>query len=125
MSGTVTFDGAPPPGTINFGIGQPSADLLPVDLVRQASQSFFDSAQPFELNYGVLQSTHGLASFRSLHTRVYSVILTDSGGRSLSGSYSQPPLITRQMVCVLRMSSRGLASNNTISASFPASREPK
>ncbi len=55
MSGTVTFDGAPPPGTINLGIGQPSADLLPVDLVRQASQSFFDAAQPLELNYGVLQ----------------------------------------------------------------------
>ncbi len=55
MNGTVTFDGAPPPGTINLGIGQPSADLLPVDLVRQASASFFDSAQPLELNYGVLQ----------------------------------------------------------------------
>ncbi len=55
MSGTVTFDGAPPPGTIHFGVGQPSADLLPVDLVGQASQSFFDNAQPFELNYGVLQ----------------------------------------------------------------------
>ena len=55
MGGTVTFDGAPPPGTINFGIGQPSADLLPVDLVRNASQSFFDTAQPLELNYGVLQ----------------------------------------------------------------------
>jgi DNA-binding transcriptional MocR family regulator len=50
----VTFDGAPPPGTINLGIGQPSADMLPVDLVRQASESFFDSAQPFELNYGVM-----------------------------------------------------------------------
>jgi len=55
MSGTVTFDGAPPPGTINLGIGQPSADLLPVDLVRQASRSFFEEAQPFELNYGVTQ----------------------------------------------------------------------
>ena len=55
MGGVVTFDGAPPPGTINFGIGQPSADLLPVDLIRQASESFFEGAQPFELNYGVLQ----------------------------------------------------------------------
>ena len=55
MSGAVTFDGAPPPGTINLGIGQPSADLLPVDLVRQASRLFFDNAQPFELNYGVTQ----------------------------------------------------------------------
>ena len=55
MSGIVTFDGAPPPGTINMGIGQPSADLLPVHLVRQASEAFFADAQPFELNYGVLQ----------------------------------------------------------------------
>jgi DNA-binding transcriptional MocR family regulator len=55
MSGTVTFDGAAPAGTINFGIGQPSADLLPVDVVRQASESFFDKAQPLELNYGVTQ----------------------------------------------------------------------
>ncbi len=55
MSKTVTFDGAPPPGTINLGIGQPSADLLPVDLVRRASRGFFDEAQPFELNYGVMQ----------------------------------------------------------------------
>jgi len=49
----VTFDGAPPPGTINFGVGQPSADLLPVDLVKQASESFLARAQPFDLNYGV------------------------------------------------------------------------
>ncbi|MDH5583517.1 MAG: PLP-dependent aminotransferase family protein [Gammaproteobacteria bacterium] len=53
MSKTVTFDGAPPPGTINFGIGQPSADLLPVDIVRAASDSFFANAEPLELNYGV------------------------------------------------------------------------
>ena len=69
MSGTVTFDGAPPPGTIHFGVGQPSADLLPVDLVRQASQSFFDNAHPFELNYGVLQGDErfldSLAAFLS------------------------------------------------------------
>lgn len=54
MSGVATFDGAPPPGTINLGIGQPSADLLPMDLVRGASESFFNEAHPFELNYGVL-----------------------------------------------------------------------
>ena len=53
MSKTVTFDGAPPPGTINFGIGQPSADLLPVDIVHAASESFFANAEPLELNYGV------------------------------------------------------------------------
>jgi len=54
VSRTVTFDGAPPAGTINLGIGQPSADLLPVDLLRQASESFFCEAHPLELNYGVL-----------------------------------------------------------------------
>jgi len=54
-SEVVTFDGAAPQGTINFGIGQPSADLLPVDLVRQAGNAFFENAQPFELNYGVMQ----------------------------------------------------------------------
>jgi DNA-binding transcriptional MocR family regulator len=55
LNGTVTFDGAPPPGTINLGIGQPSADLLPVDLLRQATAAFFENAEPIELNYGVLQ----------------------------------------------------------------------
>ncbi len=50
----MTFDGAPPAGTIDLGLGQPSADLLPVDLLRQASESFFSEAQPLELNYGVL-----------------------------------------------------------------------
>lgn len=67
MIGKVTFDGAPPEGTINLGIGQPSPDLLPVDLVAKASQSFFDNAQPLELNYGVTQGDerflHSLAAF--------------------------------------------------------------
>jgi len=54
LRGVVTFDGAPPEGTINLGIGQPSADLLPVELLRKASESFFSAAHPFELNYGVL-----------------------------------------------------------------------
>jgi len=55
MSQVVTFEEQPPPGTINFGIGQPSADLLPLNLVMQASKAFFDVAEPFDLNYGVLQ----------------------------------------------------------------------
>jgi DNA-binding transcriptional MocR family regulator len=54
MSNVVTFDGQPPAGTINLGIGQPSADLLPVDLVKRASELFFEDAEPLELNYGVL-----------------------------------------------------------------------
>ena len=67
MIGKVTFDGAPPEGTINLGIGQPSPDLLHVDLVAKASQSFFDNAQPLELNYGVTEGDerflHSLAAF--------------------------------------------------------------
>jgi len=55
MSQVVTFEEQPPPGTINFGIGQPSADMLPVELVMQASKAFFDVAEPFDLNYGVLR----------------------------------------------------------------------
>jgi DNA-binding transcriptional MocR family regulator len=74
MTKTVTFDGAAPEGTINFGIGQPSADLLPVDLVRQASRSFFEDAQPFELNYGVTQGdARFLDSLAGLLTRSYGV----------------------------------------------------
>ena len=69
MSDTVTFDGAPPAGTINLGIGQPSADLLPVDLLQQASESFFGNAQPMELNYGVMAGDerflHSLAGYLS------------------------------------------------------------
>ena len=53
MAGTVTFDLAPPPGTINLGIGQPSADLLPVELLHAASDLFFKNADPLDLNYGV------------------------------------------------------------------------
>ncbi len=54
MSGTVTYDGEPPPGTIDLGLGQPSSDLLRVDLLRRASESFFTDAHPFELDYGVM-----------------------------------------------------------------------
>jgi 2-aminoadipate transaminase len=69
--GTVTFDGAPPPGTINLGIGQPSADMLPVELVRKASESFFGEAEPFDFNYGVVQGDQrflsSLATFLEQH----------------------------------------------------------
>lgn len=56
-----TFDDAPPPGHINFGVGQPSADLLPVQLIEMASADFLRSAQPFDFNYGERQ---GDLSFR-------------------------------------------------------------
>jgi DNA-binding transcriptional MocR family regulator len=55
MTAKVTFDGAPASGHINFGVGQPSADLLPVELMRDAASVFLESAQPLELNYGERQ----------------------------------------------------------------------
>ena len=54
MTGTISFDKAPPTGTIHLGVGQPSADLLPVELMRQASEAFFREAGPEDLNYGNL-----------------------------------------------------------------------
>ena len=52
MIGAVSFDGAAPEGTINLGLGQPSADLLPVELLHEATEAWFKGAQPNELNYG-------------------------------------------------------------------------
>ena len=79
MGKKVTFDSAPAPGTINFGVGQPSADLLPVDLLRQASEQFLRQAHPNELNYGERQGDvrfrEALASFL---TGGYSAPVTDS-----------------------------------------------
>ena len=61
MSRKVTFDTAGDPDTINFGIGQPSEDLLPVALMRTAAEGFLSGASPQELNYGERQ---GDAAFR-------------------------------------------------------------
>ncbi len=62
MNVKVSFDGAPERGVIDFGVGQPSADLLPLDLMRVGCDRFFVSPQPFELNYGEKQ---GDARFRA------------------------------------------------------------
>ncbi len=62
MSTAVTFDGAPERGTINFSVGQPSADLLPLALLESACDRFFGGAVPLELNYGERQ---GDARFRA------------------------------------------------------------
>src|SRR5262245_3117333 len=70
---SVTFDGAPEAGTIDFGVGQPSADLLPLERVRAASERFFAGAQSIELNYGEKQ---GDARFRA----ALASFLTQSGG---------------------------------------------
>jgi DNA-binding transcriptional MocR family regulator len=73
MSRKVTFDTAAPPGTINFGIGHPSADLLPVELLRTAADGFLAHAGPAELDYGELQGDaafrRALASFLSAEYR--------------------------------------------------------
>ena len=37
---------------INFGIGRPSADLLPLDLMQQACEAFFREAKPNDISYG-------------------------------------------------------------------------
>lgn len=59
MAKKITFDRAPPAGIINFGVGQPSADLLPVDLIRTASAGLLAKARPEELNYGERQGDAG------------------------------------------------------------------
>ena len=67
MSTAPAFDGAPERGTINFSVGQPSADLLPLALLRGACERYFDGAQPLELNYGARQ---GDVRFRDVARRV-------------------------------------------------------
>ena len=42
MARKITFDIAGDPDTINFGIGQPSEDLLPVGIMRAAAEGFRD-----------------------------------------------------------------------------------
>ena len=49
----------PGAGTINLGIGQPSADLLPAELLREAADAFLAAARPTDLNYGERQGDPG------------------------------------------------------------------
>jgi len=72
--GTVTYDEAPPGGHINFGVGQPSADLLPLELMRTAANDFLRNAHPLNLNYGVKQGDGALRqSVADFLTRNYGV----------------------------------------------------
>jgi len=59
MARKVTFDTADDPDTINFGVGQPSADLLPVELMRTAADGLLSAARPQDLNYGERQGDAG------------------------------------------------------------------
>ena len=52
MGKLITFDEAPTDGTINFSVGQPSADLLPLDIIQSASDHFFKNSVPQDINYG-------------------------------------------------------------------------
>lgn len=88
-SKVVTFDGAPLPGHINFGVGQPSPELLPVELVQKASEAFFKNAHPLNLNYGVREGDEGFrASLAEFLTRQYGTE-TDPGSLFVSAGNSQ------------------------------------
>ncbi len=86
---SVTFDEAPPEGHINFGVGQPSPDLLPVALMREAAAHFLDSAEPLELNYGEKQGDRRFrATLAAFLTRHYGTA-TDADELFVSGGNSQ------------------------------------
>lgn len=90
-SDRVTFDGAPPAGVINLGIGQPSADLLPVDLLRTAADDFFNVAQAQELNYGEKQGdirfreslAHFLSHAYGVDATAESLLLTTGNSQAI------------------------------------------
>jgi 2-aminoadipate transaminase len=92
LNNKATFDGESPPGVINFGIGQPSADLLTVELLRLASEDFLKVAQSKELNYGEIQGDmrfrESLADFLSLKYKAdatpESLLLTCGNSQALA-----------------------------------------
>lgn len=69
MAKKITFDRSPPEGIVNFGVGQPSADLLPLKILQAASSKLLENALPDDLNYGERQGDGGfrksLAKFLS------------------------------------------------------------
>jgi len=65
------FDGEPDRGVIDFSVGQPSADLLPLELLRTGSELYFANARPLELNYGNKQGDQRFrAALAGFMTRV-------------------------------------------------------
>ncbi len=52
MGRIATFDKQTPDDMVNFGIGQPSADLMPVELFRALTDGFLAGAAPMDFNYG-------------------------------------------------------------------------
>jgi DNA-binding transcriptional MocR family regulator len=57
----ISFDGEPEVGVIDFGVGQPSADLLPLQRVRAASERFFSQAQRSSSTTATSRVTRGSA----------------------------------------------------------------
>ena len=53
----ITTQFAIPPGVIDLGVGHPSLDLLPVELLRRAADHRFARADPSFLQYGVEQGS--------------------------------------------------------------------
>ena len=101
MTSVVTFDGAPPAGTINLGLGQPSADLLPVRVMRCMAEAFFADAHALEMNYGELPGDErflaSLAAFLEPHyaaqTRPDELFLTAGNSQAIdlvSASFARP-----------------------------------
>jgi len=78
---------------INFGIGRPSADLLPLDLLRQASEEFFRVAEPHDITYGRKEGdarfTESLAAFleKNYGQQIRADSLFLSGGASQALDY--------------------------------------
>ncbi len=89
MTKTLTFDETPPEGTINFGLGQPSPELLSLPIIKQASDAFMQDARPLDLNYGSAAGdprfTQALADFL---TREYGV-KTDASSLMVTNGNSQ------------------------------------
>ena len=91
MTKLITFDEAPTDGTINFSIGQPSADLLPLDIIQSASNHFFKDAAPQDINYGPSKGDkrflHSLANFLTeqygKQANVESLFVTNGNSQAL------------------------------------------
>jgi len=91
MDKLITFDEAPTDGSINFGIGQPSADLLPLDIIKLAGEHFYEHAKPQDINYGPpkgdVRFLNSLANFLTkqygIQANVESLFVTNGNSQAL------------------------------------------
>ncbi len=89
MSSAPAFDGAPDRGTINFSVGQPSADLLPLKLLASGGERFFADAAPFDLNYGQRQGDARFRTALAAYLRASAGGPVDPDSLMLTGGISQ------------------------------------